>query len=380
MHLELNGRSYLFLAALLAMGLFFEALKFWPGSSHPIASTEDILQLSKPFAVSETTIRETAKMMNANHALPKRAIFAGLPTLDMKGQIEKWQKEQEKLQAEEKKKKDAAKNWHWVWNKEAQKWEWKKKVKKKKADPASQASTTVLDQPSANPTDATQTQASNPNVTTGMPGPASTNAQSTAGLGGAVGSAATTPQKFLSEQEWLDYLESSPSQSKMDTFIKQHSQHLVSDQTYYQVLGSMLKSSNITVQQDAVYALAKTPSSESFDLLAGEETSLQTSSPLYQATNQDLSQYSSLQNVSILQQVLGQSGQSQGVLTVALNQLQTSVNSNVGTATAQPSAQSPNAKQYQGFVPELTQIANSNSSLSSTAHGILNQLAQFGIH
>lgn len=379
MQLELNGRTYLILAALIAAGLFMEALKFWP-SSQSLGGGNDILQISQPYSVSEKTIRQTTKQLQA---LPRGVMPmpAHLPQLDLKDQITKWQSEQEKLKAEEEKKKAEAKNWHWVWNKEQQKWEWKKKTKKKKADAKKTDPVVAEAQPDTsannNPTPSTNKQ---PFAVTGPTTFAPDATGSQVGFGSPSGGGRSA-QKFLSAQEWISYLESSPSQSKTDNFVSEYKQHLVTDATYYQVIGSMLKSSNIQVQQQGIYALGKTPSLESFQTLANEQNSLQTSSPLYSATNTDLQGYQSMSNLGILQQAIG-SGQSQGVQQVALSELQGSINSNLGSSspTGQPSTLSGNATKYQAFVTPLTQIANGGGSSSGLAQQILGTLSNYGIH
>lgn len=374
MQLELNGRTYLILGAIVLMGLCFEALKFWP-TTQTAATVEDILELSKPYAVSEKTIKQTTVFLRPG-AIPLRKSVV-LPELNLKDQIEKSQKEQERIQAEEKKKKEAAKNWHWVWNKEKQKWEWKKKKKKKAEDPkkpddAQTAAPSTVDTP-ATPDAQTQNPVATGPTTTVPP------QSSTATGGGAIGGSGQSPQKFLTAAEWVEYLETSPSQSKTNTFVTDHTQHLVTDQTYFSVISTLLKSNNITVQQQAIYALGQDPSTQSFDTLATESNTLQTSSPLYSATNQYLQQYGQLKNLGILQQVLSQSGQNQGVELVALNQLQSSIAANLGQSTSQPSALA-NAVHYKGFLPILTQLAGQNSSVSAEAQSILSQLNADGIH
>src|SRR5437868_1612502 len=107
MQLELNGRSYLILASLIVAGLFIEALKFWP-SNHPMGSADEILQISQPYSVSEHTLRNTTKSLNAiprGMPIPAAPQAPALPSLDIKDQIAKWQAKQDKLKAEEEKKK-----------------------------------------------------------------------------------------------------------------------------------------------------------------------------------------------------------------------------------------------------------------------------------
>ncbi len=366
MQLELNGRTYLF-AILIGLGLLFEALKLFsvPELRHDVS-----LLPYRPYAISEKSIHQVAKALEApGNARAVRAA-PSVPAFDFKGALDKWQKEQAKAKEDEKRK-AALKNWHWVWNKNLGKWEWKKKKKKKKE------------------TDSKKTDAAQTMIDDGTQAPAPAPSDQTAPIGGQLGprtnpataiglapglSDGSAPHTFLTMQQWENLLLGSANQANTQNFINQYKQHLISEPMFYQIVNAMLTSGSQAIQLQGVYALGMTPSVQSFTMLVSESQTGQTSSPVAQSANSYLAQYSQTQNLPILQQILAGTQPTPQVLTDALNELQTAIQTSLGP-TSNPTIQNANASAFSSFLPILATLSsNQNQTIATEASTLLHQL------
>jgi len=364
MPFELNGRTYL-VGALVAFGICLELLKFWPTStiSQTASAVEDRL-FSKPYAVSEKSIHKTIVEQQR-----KRAILLKAPIVnfDMKAAVEKFSKEQSKVLDEQKKKEEAAKDWHWVYNKKLGQWVWKKKSDKtdKKDDKAVAQTPTI---PSFDPNAMSADTANNPSAA----GFGSGNyVPPTSGFG-ALGSSAST-SKFLSQAEWEALLLKSPNSTETKAFATAYNNHLVTETVFYAIVNEMIKG-NADMQAQAVLALTTAdPAANSFVLLAQMSGTSQSNSTLTQSLTTAMAVYSQPTNVDDLETVLQQQTTT-SVLTAALTQLQNSINTNLNGSGSNPTAQGgTNASVYQPFIAILNTLT-SNSAVASQAQNILSQL------
>lgn len=364
MNFELSARSYI-LALLLAFGVSVELIKLWPSASgvatHTVSEIEDHLFGSKPYAMSDKSLHKTIAAKKST--LNTQAL--AVPNFDMKGAVEKFGKEQEKVLQDAKKNDEAAKDWHWVWNKKLGQWLWKKKTPKKEGK--DDEATAVVQMPVI------------PVVPT-----ASANSDSANNGGSAIGAVNTpavsgfTPfntatSTFLTQAEWEALLLKTPNTAETTKFAKQYLQHMVTESVFYAIVNEMLKASNVEMQQQGVLALNLTPSVESFVALVKESQTAQSSSPVSSAVTTALNTYAQTKNLSNLQTVL-KTQKDNTVLTAALTQLQNSIKTNLNGTGSNPTTQGGNnASLYQAFVPILNGLMT-NNAVASQARSILSSI------
>jgi hypothetical protein len=345
-----NNTKWIAFVMLIILALGYEATRM----SAPTLKKkhEGLADYLKPYAVSAA---EVAAIPHTASMLPQVEIVhpETVNNFDLAGMAKKAEAETAKTKAAEAAKK-TVKGWHWVWNKKTQKWVWKKVIDKKK-----ETAVAGVEVPqTVTPPVAPQVPSFDPNAQglggAGEPTPPNNN------FGGA---AAPVAQSFKTLAEWEALLLGTPSTSETTTFVNDYKQHLVTSTVFYQIIGMMLKDSRTTMQAQGILAAGLTPSVQSFEVLAGEQTTLQTSSTLLTSVNGYLAVYGQTSNLSTLQSVMS-SSTTASVLQVAEQTLQTSMSTN-----------STNLAAYSGFSAVLTTLAsNSNSSVSSLANSLLSSL------
>lgn len=363
MNLELNARTF-FVALLIALGAAIEVLKVVPNSptaSTVVAAVEEHLFSGKPYAVAEKTL--TAGPQAKLPALPKTPVVA----FDMKDAVAKFNKNQEKVLADQKKAEQEAKSWHWVYNRKLGKWLWKKKTPKK--EKATADDTQVAQTPTVKLPDTSANANSDGGLSAGgstaLTGSFNAPAANPAGLG--------SSNRFLSKAEWEALLLKTPNASETKYFAQQFNNHLVTDTVFYAIVDEMLKDSRVDMQQQGVLALSLAPSADSFTRLAKLSGSSQTSSPLSSAVTSALNAYQQTKNLDELQTVLKQQ-KDNTVLAAALKQLQASITSQLSNTGSNPGSQGGTNKQiYQAFIPILNSLTG-NSAVASQVNDILREL------
>jgi hypothetical protein len=183
---------------------------------------------------------------------------------------------------------------------------------------------------------------------------------------------------FNTLQEWEDRLMRTPSMSETLIFIQQYKDHLVSTEVFYGIVHDMLNDSRADMKSLGILCAAKTPSVESFEVLAALDKSEPSGNTLRTQADTALNQYVSLADLSVLKAVLT-SGDAYSQ-TLAAQKVDTAAHQFLtsGSTTGGPSAQatnSANAAQFSGFLPVLSTLAHSsNSSLSAQASSTLTDL------
>lgn len=351
----------LILIALIGVGLVFEGLKSVPRSASPFLKGE----IFKPYAITDKILNLSRNRYVSPPATAPKITVTPNPEFDMKSAIANFEAEHQKLIEENKKRLAEQKRWHWVWDKKNNKWVWKKKKKKKETketavarqdDSPATPQTPEVKKPSppAQPIrpDTVTTTQTKPNVTATI-----TSAHNF---------------RFLSLAEWKNRLLTKPDSAATAEFVRQYKQHLVTETVFYQVVDAMLKDSRPDMQAQGVSALGQTPSAHSFIELATLSSTLQTSSPLYATVTADLNKYAELNNVDDLQQVMS-TQQTASVLTLAEQQLMTSIQNNLGSGAPTPTG--GKIAYYKPFTPILTQLQqNPDTNVASQAGQILGLL------
>jgi hypothetical protein len=362
MSLEMSGRNLVF-AILIAFGVAYEAIKLWPNSTitaRAVKVVEDNIFAPKLYSVSDHGLHET--IIAPKPKLPKAQPLPKIDGFDIKGAIDKFATEQKKLTEDEKKKQEAAKDWHWVYSRKLNQWVWKKKTDKKEKD----ADTAVAATKTAIPTIPTDTKSADSSLNADLGSVVPKTGY--AGQG-----APTATNQFLSQGEWESLLLKTANTTETKKFVKAYLNHMVTETVFYAIVAKMLASSSVDMQQQGVTALNLTPSAASFVALAKESTGLQTSSPLTSTVTAALTAYQQTKNVDNLEDVLKQQKDTK-ILSLALQELQTSVQNNLKGTTTNPTGQGgTNTAIYQPFVSILTTL-ESNSAVASQAQQILSSI------
>lgn len=360
--MELNVRSFLVIF-LVVLGIAFQMVRMWPAQIQPNPHAEDAAQLYTPYAVSDdartrdVVIRDMppsrVQIVQGNATLP------AVEAADVHAQLSAAQSELDKAKTKEKSKK-VYKNWHWVWNKKTKKWVWKRKKKKE----AKETAIAAIEAPP-------QYKIEKPKANSDLPTPAGPSIQSTTtqvvGTGASKNAAAL---KFLSFEEWKKKLLDKADAKETTEFATQFKKHMVTDETFYKIVDLMLKDNRTEMQGQGILALGLTPSVKSFQGLAKQHASSQTSSPHHQTITQYLALYGKLKNLDVLQDVMSKT-QDPAMLRLAQQQLSASIQANLQTGTPSKST----IAQYTGFTAILTRLgSNADQTVASTAQELLRTL------